>query len=448
MSEGNTTGFSSHPTGDSFSSGSRPGNEQSTTLRVPSINTKNDESMSASTAHDTIVNTDNLDGGGAKSDLGRHGSFKKFISGIGGSGGDSGPAPSRRSSIASAVSSRLDGRSQAASRKNLTPFSGGGTGAGGLSSSGGPRPPSSASRTHVPLLAAQGFLRPMSSRRLQAQRNQRPNSLLGGSSLRPETRERDGESSTYRQSVGSDIAVRGTPLHAAFMRDSSGIPPPSQGSNMTDYELQDRTTVATSLMGAETVQNIGDTSLNSQKPSQHIDFGTALKNVNHLPLPVQTSSKTFQSSFIVPGDNGMVKGVQLQNGSEKSQSGHSTLDMKAKRPAKNSKAVGHGKNYEYFTGNTVFCWGGRLQNTRDRPVSIASAIGFILPCTLYFIFAYVAIMTHKLSVVWLTSCSAPWIWRNISPAIPLIYAYLFLICLSSFIHASATNPGVGSQEIL
>lgn len=43
-----------------------------------------------------------------------------------------------------------------------------------------------------------------------------------------------------------------------------------------------------------------------------------------------------------------------------------------------------GKNYEYFTGNTVFCAGGRLQNARDRPVNIATGIFVILPAGLFF----------------------------------------------------------------
>jgi hypothetical protein len=42
----------------------------------------------------------------------------------------------------------------------------------------------------------------------------------------------------------------------------------------------------------------------------------------------------------------------------------------------------------------------------------------------------------------LTSSRAPWLWLNVSPAIPILFGYLFLICISSFIHASATDPGV------
>ena len=321
-------------------------------------------------------------------DVGRQGSIKKLITGLTGQAGDSGLPPSRPSSIASAVSSKLDGRSQLASRKGLLPFSSGGLGGSALGA-GSFRPQSSASKTHVPSLAAQGFFRPMSSRRLQAQRSQRPNSLLGTNSVRPGTADRDnGETSAYRQSVGSDAAVRGTPLQPSFMRDSDGPLPPSRGSYLTEYELQDRTALPTSPIHAEPVPTHEDAYLAYSKPSQHADFDTALKNVNHLPLPVQkTSAKTFQSSFIVPGSGTNVPAGQQLDGSKELQSGHSTSTMDADKPLRKGDSQRPGKNYEYFTGNTVFCWGGRLQNTRDRPITIATAIGFLMPSILFFIFA-------------------------------------------------------------
>jgi palmitoyltransferase ZDHHC9/14/18 len=83
-----------------------------------------------------------------------------------------------------------------------------------------------------------------------------------------------------------------------------------------------------------------------------------------------------------------------------------------------------GKNYEYFTGNTLFFGGGRLQNSRDKPINIATGIFVVLPSALFF--AY----------------SAPWLWHHISPAVPILFAYLFYLCLSSFIHACVVDPGI------
>ncbi len=39
-------------------------------------------------------------------------------------------------------------------------------------------------------------------------------------------------------------------------------------------------------------------------------------------------------------------------------------------------------------------------------------------------------------------CRAPWLWHYVSPAIPIIFAYIFYVCISSYLHASLSNPGV------
>ncbi|KAF7559606.1 hypothetical protein G7046_g4535 [Stylonectria norvegica] len=83
-----------------------------------------------------------------------------------------------------------------------------------------------------------------------------------------------------------------------------------------------------------------------------------------------------------------------------------------------------GRVHQYFDGNTVFFLGGRWQNTRGRPINIATGLLVILPCILFFVF------------------EAPWLWRNISPAIPITFAYLTYICVSSFLHASVSDPGI------
>ena len=46
-----------------------------------------------------------------------------------------------------------------------------------------------------------------------------------------------------------------------------------------------------------------------------------------------------------------------------------------------------GINYEYFSGNTVFFLGGRLQNTRDRPVNIISGLIVLVPSILFLVFS-------------------------------------------------------------
>lgn len=43
---------------------------------------------------------------------------------------------------------------------------------------------------------------------------------------------------------------------------------------------------------------------------------------------------------------------------------------------------------------------------------------------------------------WLGFGRAEWLWLNVSPALPITFAYLFLLCMSSFIKASVSDPGV------
>ncbi|KAF7185470.1 Palmitoyltransferase erf2, partial [Pseudocercospora fuligena] len=37
---------------------------------------------------------------------------------------------------------------------------------------------------------------------------------------------------------------------------------------------------------------------------------------------------------------------------------------------------------------------------------------------------------------------APWIWHNITPAIPIVFAYVFFVALSAFVHAAFSDPGI------
>ncbi|KAG0154407.1 hypothetical protein PDIDSM_1788 [Penicillium digitatum] len=43
--------------------------------------------------------------------------------------------------------------------------------------------------------------------------------------------------------------------------------------------------------------------------------------------------------------------------------------------------------------------------------------------------------------------TAPWLWHNISPAIPIVFAYIFYVCLSSFVHASVVDPGIMPRNV-
>ncbi|OCL13736.1 zf-DHHC-domain-containing protein [Glonium stellatum] len=337
--------------------------------------------------------------------------------------GEPGLPPSRPSSIATAQSSNQRRWSQAPPSRRGGGAQGLGPGSVTGSVGGASRPNTSASRTHVPSITSHAFFRPMSSQRLQAQRGQRPTSILGTTSSYHEGQS-DSGSNPYRQSSGSNPTIRGAaPL--GLHHDLDGPPPPSRGTDITDRDMPDRTTANTTPTGAETVRSRGESITPLQKPTRptHLDLSNVHKTGSgKLPTPTK-SPRSFRSSFILPSRG--AGSVQMRpQGHEKLSSAESSPRLARKEAAKQEVKKELGKNHEYFSGNTVFCWGGRFQNTRDRPINILTGLIVVVPAALFFAF------------------SAPWLWLHVSPAIPILFAYLFLICMSSFFHASVTDPGI------
>jgi palmitoyltransferase ZDHHC9/14/18 len=204
---------------------------------------------------------------------------------------------------------------------------------------------------------------------------------------------------------------------------------------MTEQETIERFTANTSpTQGHRAPGSLSDSvrplqQTTGNKKGLSLDVGGNYSG-NKLATPSK-SPRSFRSSFLLPtrGDNsGLGSNRNNTLGREKLVSRTSSPGL---TPIDNSlkqlKLANPGSNYEYFTGNTVFCWGGRLQNTRDKPINIATGFLVVTPSVLYFVF------------------TAPWLWHNISPAIPIIFGYLFYLCISSFIHASVSDPGVSCQ---
>ncbi|KAF8851110.1 hypothetical protein BDZ45DRAFT_601943 [Acephala macrosclerotiorum] len=295
---------------------------------------------------------------------------------------------------------------------------------GSVSGSTG-RPQSSTSRTHVPSLTSHAFFRPMSSQRLQAQRGGSRPPTVGQKGMNEDSSAEGG--SSIRQSVNSNQTARQT-----ISPGPDDRPPPSRGTEMTEQETMERVTANTSpTQGhhptgslSESVRPLQRNPANTKGLSLNID--KSYKNGNGLPTPSK-SPRSFRSSFLLPtrGDVAPNSPNRSTQGREKLPSAASSPGLTPveapKTPPKQQKL---GNNHEYFTGNTMFFWGGRLQNTRHRPINIATGLLVVIPSVLFFIF------------------SASWLWHNISPAIPLVFAYLDYICLSSFFHASVSDPGI------
>ncbi|KAL2021005.1 hypothetical protein VTK56DRAFT_7779 [Thermocarpiscus australiensis] len=296
------------------------------------------------------------------------------------------------------------------------------------SSSIGGRPASSTSRSHVPTLQSHAFFRPMSSQKLQAQRGVARSTAMNQMVARDEAGDtnRDSLVSTH----GPQVAQPG---------DEGEIrPPPSRGTEFTEPENFDRITANTSpTHGHHATSSLADSVRPLQrKPDAErkltLDINKTYRSGTSIPTPVRTP-RSLRSSFLMPrmesssGNREMQGGEKLDSVTSSPQFHPSSEERRAPAKGKIKPKLGH--NYEYFLGNTVFCLGGRLQNTRHRPVNIATGSFVLVPGVLFFIF------------------SAPWIWANLSPAIPITFAYLFFICMSSFLHASASDPGILPRNV-
>ncbi|KAI1638012.1 DHHC palmitoyltransferase-domain-containing protein [Biscogniauxia mediterranea] len=303
------------------------------------------------------------------------------------------------------------------------------------------RPPSSTSRSHVPL-ASHAFFHPMSSQKLQAQRGaQRPPTLT----QRPPSVDDlpdDDQSHVAPQGISTSRPI--ARISHRTMDDVDLQLPSSRGTEIT--EPYDRITATTSpTHGHYPADSVTDSVRPLQRKAEernltlNVDTSNNYRGGPTAPSPVKTP-RSFRSSLFMTG-KGESAGSQrnrTMHGAEKLSSAASSprFGPRAARSPKDKtetgedkeeekgNTLGQGRNHEYFEGNTVFCVGGRLQNTRHKPINIATGSFVVIPAILFF------------------ATSAPYLWHNVSPAVPIFFAYLFYICISSFLHASGSDPGI------
>lgn len=239
-------------------------------------------------------------------------------------------------------------------------------------------PVSQASRTHVPSLTASGFFKPMSSQRLQAQRLRRP---LGGKLVQAPTPIPDGDDEEEEEDDTRSLASsRQGPFHA-MPRSHRHVP--SIATSYTQSEAPDGVDVHFADFGS---QIEGDSQLvasasprEPQRPPRpsRLNISSTLKAGD----PPQKSPLSFRSGLSLGSKHRL-------------EAGHQHLPSTTTSPrfpeGSNTEIAiesALGKNYEYFEGNTIFWWGGRLQNARDRPINIATGVVLIVPAVLFFVYS-------------------------------------------------------------
>ncbi|EEB09255.1 palmitoyltransferase [Schizosaccharomyces japonicus yFS275] len=82
------------------------------------------------------------------------------------------------------------------------------------------------------------------------------------------------------------------------------------------------------------------------------------------------------------------------------------------------------RRYKEFPGKTLFFCNGRIQMANQFKYLIITICCISIPSGLFFGF------------------TAPWLWRNISPALPLTFAYILAIALSSMFKTCTSDPGI------
>ena len=246
---------------------------------------------------------------------------------------------------------------------------GGAFGGPGSSMTNTSRPPSATSRTsrtHVPSLASHAFFRPMSSQRLQAQRSIRPTRT--GQRLASAEGLGEVDTNVNRHSLASDV----TRQQGQQVQSNNDRPPRSRETEFT--ENGDGFTFNAKSTENATLRSMGE----SERPLRILS-----SHQRPMQLDIDRQGNGSPKSFRANFQRAVTTRKEMQGHEQLSSSNNSPTF--AKKPPE--AAPKPGINYQYFSGNTVFCWGGRLQNARDRPINVASGIIVILPTVLFFVYS-------------------------------------------------------------
>ncbi len=253
-------------------------------------------------------------------------------------------------------------------------------------------PVSSTSRTHVPSLTAHGFFRPMSSQRLQAQRlgwsRQTPRQAAHNAPTRSGT-----EPEPASHSRGESIS---TAQHDRIPEDDRIVP--SRGTEYTESiapggvpDFQGIPPMTISGDGAGLLMNpeaqVPQRSQSSLRAKgQHLTLGNAYRNGVAVDPP-EKSARSFRSNFSLGSQRRRKEVGHEQLSSAATSPRYDVTKPLPVPPMQKSPRVSANKNYQYFEGNTVFAFGGRLQNARDRPINIATGVIVILPAILFLVYS-------------------------------------------------------------
>ncbi|KAI8968224.1 hypothetical protein BDF20DRAFT_827730 [Mycotypha africana] len=100
------------------------------------------------------------------------------------------------------------------------------------------------------------------------------------------------------------------------------------------------------------------------------------------------------------------------------------VELAKQQPPLRVKRQTRTRNYKVYNGKSIFFCGGRFLTSRAFWAFSISIAFLLVPSILFLIF------------------TCPWLWHHISPAVPLIFVYLFCLTLTSMLKTSWTDPGI------
>ena len=259
----------------------------------------------------------------------------------------------------------------------------------GVSMSNSSRPQSAASRlsrtsrTHAPSIASHAFFRPMSSQRLQAQRSGLPPFSVK-------------DSERWENAISTTGAARRQDPRSATTSISEQVdnehPPPSRGTDFTENDPRDRASANASPNGDATIQSADESTrplhdpllYNPQRFQGLRSNYRREKAANIIGLKPETS---LRSNFLLPSKSTPQTTMKAERNQDVAPPFNLNTSREAHRHPSTGSRGNSGRNHEHFSGNTIFFWGGRLQNTKDTPINIATGTLVVLPSILFFIFS-------------------------------------------------------------
>lgn len=77
----------------------------------------------------------------------------------------------------------------------------------------------------------------------------------------------------------------------------------------------------------------------------------------------------------------------------------------------------------------IYLFGGRLRTAKQTPITVGVALSIIVTGVLFWVY------------------EAKWVWDNISPAVTIIFSYLWLLMATMYIKAGYSDPGILPRNI-